>query len=47
MNHPLFPRADVSSANAYFSVRTISLLKKISALKNRERNIKTENLKPY
>lgn len=28
MNHPLFQKEDVSIANAYFSLRTVSLLKK-------------------
>lgn len=28
MNYPLFQREDVSIANAYFSVRTVPLLKK-------------------
>lgn len=43
MNHPLFQRKDVSIANAYFNVRTVSLLKKEVPLE--EKKIKQKNLK--
>lgn len=40
MNHPLFQRKDVSIANAYFNVRTVSLLKKEVPLEEKKNKTK-------